>query len=377
MTSFSLHADSSWQDVERIVAIGDVHGDYDNFFEVLQGAGIVNRRGNWRAGDTHLVQLGDLPDRGPDTAKIIELMMKLERQARRRGGMVHVLIGNHEAMNILGDLRYVHPGEYEAFVNRNSPRLRDRYFELVLQNRMASQPDFEPGPEFRQQFDSEIPLGYVEHRIAWGPEGEYGSWVLEHNAIIRIGRTLFVHGGISPSVLGTGMEAINQGVRVELSLGEAGQRSGETGLATLEDGPLWYRGLALNDETLESPHVDAILAHYDVDRIVIGHTPGLGTIAPRFDAKVLVIDSGISDYYGGYLTSLTIEGNQLINIQNGEHLEIPTGDADVIPYFEAAARLAPDLRALQEYLYALKNPEQVEFLRQTEEPEQPVSGAPQ
>ena len=67
----------------------------------------------------------------------------------------------------------------------------------------------------------------------------------------------------------------------------------------------------------ESAHVDATLAHYDVDRIVIGHTPGLGTIVPRFGGKVLVIDSGISDYYGGYLTSLTIEGDRLINTQQG------------------------------------------------------------
>ena len=251
LTSFGLAAEHSWQDVERIVAIGDVHGDYDNFFQVLQEAGIVNRRGNWRAGDTHLVQLGDLPDRGPDTERIIELMMKLERQARRRGGMVHVLIGNHEAMNMLGDLRYVHPGEFEAFVNRNSQRLHERYYELVLQSRRAAEPDFEPGPEFREQFDNEIPLGYVEHRLAWGPEGDYGSWVLEHNAIIRINRTLFLHGGISPALLGTSMETINQGVHSELSMGEAGQRTeAPPGLATREDGPLWYRGLAINDEAL-------------------------------------------------------------------------------------------------------------------------------
>ena len=58
-------AEDKWQDVERIVAIGDIHGDYDNFLKLLKEANVVNRRGNWIAGETHLVQLGDVPDRGP------------------------------------------------------------------------------------------------------------------------------------------------------------------------------------------------------------------------------------------------------------------------------------------------------------------------
>ena len=79
-----MAAEDQWQDVERIVAVGDIHGDYDNFLKVLQGADIVNRRGNWIAGETHLVQLGDVPDRGPDTSNVIALLKKLEKQARER-----------------------------------------------------------------------------------------------------------------------------------------------------------------------------------------------------------------------------------------------------------------------------------------------------
>lgn len=364
--SNSLWAGEDGREAERIVAIGDVHGDYDNFVTVLEQAGIINRRGNWQAGETHLVQLGDLADRGPDTSRIIELLMQLERQARRRGGQVHVLIGNHEAMNMLGDLRYVHPGEYEAFVDNNSAALRDRYFAAVVARQQVLQPDFEPDTAFRQEWNSQIPLGWVEHRLAWSPDGEFGRWVLEKDAVLRLNNTLFLHGGISPSVIGMSVAEINTAVRAELAAGESGQTE-TPGLATAEGGPLWYRGLASNDEALEADHVAAILERYEVERIVIGHTPGTGTIVPRFGGRVLVIDSGISDYYGGHLTSLTLEADRLINTQNGTQLEIPVNDADPLPYFEAVLELDPGLTALRL---------QSEAVETSDSPEQQISAEP-
>ena len=70
-----------WEGVERIVAIGDLHGDYENYLEVLRIAGVVDKRGKWSGGKTHLVQTGDIPDRGPDTIKIIKHISKLAKQA--------------------------------------------------------------------------------------------------------------------------------------------------------------------------------------------------------------------------------------------------------------------------------------------------------
>ncbi len=297
-------AADSWEGVDHVVAVGDVHGDYTNFVAVLEQAGVIDRRGNWRAGKTHLVQLGDVPDRGPDTGKVIELLRKLERQAAKDGGAVHALIGNHEAMNMQGDLRYVHPGEYKAFVTRKSAQLRERYYTLVLEHRKAAEPDFAPDDAFRAAFEERYPLGYVEHRLAWAPQGDYGSWVLGHNAVIRIDRTLFVHGGISAAVAGMSLAAINQAVHDELARGDTAPGA-EPGLASAPDGPLWYRGLATEDGSATPEFVDALLAHFDVDRIVLGHTPGLGTIVPRFKGKVLVADAGMSSYYGGHLASLS------------------------------------------------------------------------
>src|SRR6056297_2910734 len=118
--------------IERIVAIGDLHGDWEGYIKTLRAAALVDERGRWKGGDTHLVQTGDIPDRGPDTRRIIEHMAKLARQARRDGGRVHNLIGNHEAMNVYGDLRYVTEEEFEAFATPRSKRLRERYLDAVL-----------------------------------------------------------------------------------------------------------------------------------------------------------------------------------------------------------------------------------------------------
>lgn len=331
-----------------IVAIGDIHGDYDNFKKVLIDAGLINRRGNWIAGDTRFVQLGDLPDRGPDTEKIIKQMQKLQRQATKDGGEVFALIGNHEAMNIYGDLRYVHPGEYKALKGKNSRQLRSRYYDAEVA-RLSADDTFVADSRFKDQWLQSHPLGFVEHRIAWSPDGKFGSWVVANNAIVKVGRSLFVHGGISPRLLGMSIDDINSQVRNELK----GDLPEEPGLSEAEDGPLWYRGLASNDEQLEADHVDDVLAAFDVDRIVLGHTPGLGTIVPRFGGKVLIIDTGISKYYGSHLASLRIEERNYFTIQNGEKIPLPNTNSEMLNYFERMAKGKPT-QALLNRLEELK-----------------------
>ncbi len=99
---------------------------------VLRSAEIIDNKNRWIAGRTHLVQLGNLPDRGPDTLEAFEFLKKLESQARRKRGRGHVLIGNHDAMNMWGRLNYVTPEEYEAFVTRDSGETREyEYKETV------------------------------------------------------------------------------------------------------------------------------------------------------------------------------------------------------------------------------------------------------
>ncbi|EED31730.1 metallophosphoesterase [gamma proteobacterium NOR5-3] len=349
MTGTSALAEQwDWQGIDRVVAIADLHGDYQSYITVLEQAGLVNGRGRWTGGTTHLVQLGDVPDRGPDTARIIEHLMKLETQAKKAGGKVHALIGNHEVMNMTGDLRYVHPGEYEALKSRRSRRLQDDYYARVVDFLSNGESPVEIDEAFREQWLKDHPLGYVEHRQHWLPNGEFGAWVAGHNTVVRINRSLFVHAGISPDYLDRSIGDINDAVRAELAKPNAADLT----IVVDERGPLWYRGLALGDESPEvAVEVDALLKYFDVDRIVVGHTPGYGTVVPRYDARVIAADSGLAQHYGGHLASLLIEGGKVYTLQRGQQVPLPTSDAGLLDYFRAINQIEPDVNNL---LYRIK-----------------------
>jgi len=285
----SIAAADTWSGVERIVAVGDVHGDYDQFVRILEQTELIDSETNWIGGRTHLVQTGDVPDRGPDSRKVFDLLMKLEKQARKAKGYVHALVGNHEAMNVYGDLRYVHPGEFEAFKKREASD------------------------------DAEHPAGWVEHRKALGPTGRYGRWIGKHNVVIKINRTLFLHGGIGPRYAQATIRELNQQAREELA--DLGLTPG--GMLIDNEGPLWYRGLAQNDEATETAHLEALLALHGVDRIVIGHTTTDGGIVSRFGGRVVQIDVGMSEAYGGHLGVLILEGDEAFAIEEGVRRKLP------------------------------------------------------
>lgn len=349
-------AEDVWTGVDRIVAIGDVHGDYDQFFTLLQQTGLVNDRGRWTGGRAHLVQIGDIPDRGPDTRRIMDLLMRLERQAAQAGGRVHALIGNHDAMNIYGDLRYTTPEEFAAFRTSDSERVRDAFWQQHVDEMKSNSSQAEPveiDEAQRNKWYEEHPLGWFEHRFAYGPRGEYRGWVEEHNAVIKINDTLFVHGGISPSLATASIRDINERVRAELqdlSLIEGG-------MVIATDGPLWYRGLAVGDEEELSEHVTAVLDFHEVSRIVIGHTPTEGTVIPRFGGSVVNIDVGLSAAYGARLACLVIEKGTPYAIHRGVKLPLPAGsEEELLEYFTTAAKLDPAPSPLNSLIEQLAGP---------------------
>lgn len=110
----------------RVVAIGDIHGDFDSFVNILRHAGLIDERLAWSGGAATLVQTGDFTDRGPRVRQVMDLLMSLERQAPLAGGRVVVLLGNHEVMNLLGEFRDVAPGAYDAFADERSDERRAR-----------------------------------------------------------------------------------------------------------------------------------------------------------------------------------------------------------------------------------------------------------
>ena len=192
--------------VERIVAVGDVHGAYTRYLEILRTAGIIDKRDRWAGGKAHLVQLGDVVDRGPDSRKAIDFLRRLERDAASAGGRVHYLIGNHEAMRMIGDYRYIVPGEYAAFADGDSRDVRQQIIETLA-------------PDVREQALKDTPLGMVELVRAFALKGPYGAYLRTLNAVVKINGVVFLHGGISPAVAPLPCEQINATIRRELGAG--------------------------------------------------------------------------------------------------------------------------------------------------------------
>jgi hypothetical protein len=333
-------AQSTWQHVARVVVFGDLHGDYAKFHDMLSQAGLIDARDAWNGGATHLVQLGDVPDRAPDTRKILDLLMRLEPQARRAGGYVHALIGNHEAMNMEGDLRYTTPGEFAAFADRDSPRRRDAYYAAVVAALQAHPPAgglpvFDA--TYRAQFDTDHPLGWVEHMAAWSSTGVYGRWVLTHGAVIRIDDTLYLHAGIGPAFLPFDIDTMNKAVLAALRH-EPEIAGGPHDILWSEQGPLWYRGMAQNDEVPESDNVAAALSRNGVRRIMVGHTKQYSMINSRFDGAVIFTDIAVKGGCADPHAFLIKDGDTLMVLYRGHRLPLRTsGEAHAAYLSEIAA----------------------------------------
>lgn len=313
---------AQWDGVSRIVAIGDLEGDFEKFTDMLRTAGVINESNRWSGGETHLVQLGDIPDRGPNSRMIMDLLMQLEPQAQRAGGRVHALIGNHEAMNVYGDLRYVHPGEYAAFATSRSARVRDRYYQQYMRalrrNPPASGlPVFDAA--YRAQWDAEHPLGWVEHREAWSPSGRYGRWITRHNAVIRINDTLFLHAGLGPSFAAAPRPAMNAAVTSELN-----ERPSPIypGILENQEGPLWYRGFSQNEEAAEASNLDNVLRSQGVARVVVGHTKVTSTVLPRFNGRVVIADIAVPRGHQDPHAFLIFEDGAWTTIHRGQRVPL-------------------------------------------------------
>ncbi len=345
---------SEWRfdDVDRVVALSDVHGAYEPMSKTLVNAGVIDEDGHWVGGETHLVITGDLLDRGPDSRLVMDLLMRLETEAEAAGGKAHLLIGNHEAMNLVGDLRYVAREEYAAFAADESADEREHWFQ-----RDVARAGLENGDELalRARFDESHPPGFFAHRRAFAADGEYGAWLLTKPLVVVINETAFVHGGLSPLIAGMGLDGVNEGLSNDLtryvsvfaklqqdgvllpgdnfyeheSIAMAFRPGLETGTETMTaineiselresglhalDGPLWYRGNVYCSPLIESSRLDEALAAIGASRVVVGHSPTPNRrVLDRLDGRVLEVDTGmLSAYYSGRGHALVLEGDEV------------------------------------------------------------------
>jgi hypothetical protein len=348
---------------EAVVAIGDVHGDFDDFVAILQRTGLIDKQNHWTGGKTTLVQVGDLLDRGPKPREVMDLMMTLEKEAKQAGGRVVSLLGNHEMMNIIGDLRYVTPVNYASFADTNSEKRQKAAYEDYVKWRNSHAALLAELPQPMELTEAEWiarhPVGFVEQRDAFGPTGEYGVWLRRHAAVVEIEEIIFLHGGIHPELANTKLDAMNNRIHDEIKTFDSAKQylqneklilpfftlqemnnvlqaeviaerkshvpgNDERQAKILEflkfqewlsvrvDGPLWYRGYDQWTEEEGTPQAAKLLEAYKATHIVVGHTVQKGgRIRPRFGNKVFQIDTGmLSSYYpGGRPSALEICGD--------------------------------------------------------------------
>jgi hypothetical protein len=353
--------------VDRVVAFADVHGAYTELVTLLRETGIVDAQDHWAAGRSHVVSLGDLLDRGADSRKVMDLLMRLQGEATAAGGQLHVVLGNHEAMNLLGDLRYVHPGEYASFADVESAA-----------ERAARRKAWETaqGAGSGAAFDQKFPPGFFGHRAALGPGGKYGQWLLSLPVAITVNDSLFMHAGPSSVLRGMSLPEVNLRYRTALTdylgLADRLEQAGlvqpgdeyrarpklarerlavQTAAAATSggaadnaltdavqrfeaaadndmlsvDGPNWYRGAALCNEVAETDVLLPLLRQFGVARLVVGHTPTRDLrAASRFDGRAVKLDAGMNRAaYKGRAAALFIEPSGLSVRYAGETAATP------------------------------------------------------
>jgi len=363
------------QTPRRIVAVGDIHGAHDQFVSVLTRAGLIDSTGRWTGGATTLVQTGDYTDRGAKVRAVLDLLMALEERARKGGGQVTTLLGNHEVMNILGDVRDVTPEICLAFADSSSENRREtawKQYEALAAARAKVRASVPAVYRLsRDEWLTAHPPGCLEYREALGKGGRYGRWLRTKSIAAVVEGTLFMHAGISPDrpaavdvVNGTArsemarfesyfqrmvnrklalpfftfaevlavsnaeLEAASAVMAAAKAMGEAPDLSAfdvallreaidiinmsQWSLLT-PDGPLWFRGYAQwPEDDATRAKVFGFLDTAKLTRVVVGHTPMTTGITLRFDNRVVLIDTGmLTPIYKGRPAALEIRGTTL------------------------------------------------------------------
>jgi Calcineurin-like phosphoesterase len=342
----------------RIVAVADVHGAGPAFVKILQRAGLIDERQQWIGGDAVLVQTGDLLARGADERMALDLLMSLESQAAAGGGRVQVLLGNHEEMILLGEMRDTAPAAFSAFADDKSEARREQAFQAAKK--------VSKGTLDKDAWMTAHPAGYVEYRDAFSPGGRYGKWLRTKPIVVAIEDTVFMHAGINPAVTTETLENINKRARQEVTEWDQGlkwlvnhdlalpfstlrevveaadaqytrlaSRAKQDGTVSEDDaaiakalqpllnvggssllspdGPLWFRGFAQWTDEEGAPLMAGLLKKYKVKRFVTGHTPQPnGRMASRFGNTLFLIDTGMvagKFYPNGRPSALEIKGD--------------------------------------------------------------------
>ena len=259
----------------RVVAIGDLHGDLPATRRALRLAGAIDTKDRWIGGDLVVVQVGDVLDRGDDERAILDLLQRLEIEAKTKGGRLIQLLGNHEAMNAKGDFRYVTASGMADFdttagMELSAPGVGDRIDVAAAR------------------------------RDAFRPGGPYARRLARLSVAVRVGDTVFVHAGLLPRYARIPISRLNKASRTWLQGGGPYPEWMDDA-----DGPLWTRAYT-KDTAKACAALGEALALLKASRMVIGHTVYRNGIESGCGGALWRIDTGMSRAFGGPVEVLEI-----------------------------------------------------------------------
>ncbi len=267
---------SVYPEPSKLFIISDIEGNFTAFRRLLIEGHVIDSNFNWTFGDGHLVLIGDFVDRGNQQTEVLWLIYSLEEKAKAAGGYVHYILGNHEIMDLSGDLRYLQPKYHDVAV-----LMETSFTELI------------------------------------GPNSEIGRWLRTKNVVEKIGDMLFTHGGISSSinVLQLPVDTINQLSRPYY--GDSAYHYADPRQETIygDQGPFWFRGYYKDATGHEPSMIDSSLSLYSVQHIVTGHTIISDTISVLYDHKLFNTDV---HHAGGFSEALLKEDGHFYRLVKGE-----------------------------------------------------------
>ncbi len=292
-----------YDNVERVVAVGDLHGNYSGFCAILRHCGLIDASDRWIARGTHLVQMGDVVGRGGQPRKILSLLRRLENEAREYGSEVHMLLGNHETMSLRG---------FHAY--RTAEEIRD--FSEAAGEAVAERDNVDTTEKSRLERPT-VPAalkGFVPESVRFdlSPQGRVGGWLAGLNSALKINGILFVHGGLTREFGFESLALLNE--RISREITSETEPFDPRAMHLGNKGPQWTRDYTLNPSESAREELEDVLRFHRCSTMVVGHTPTFhidrnqaGRIIPLYDNRLYCTDTGIGKVYGEQLSALTLE----------------------------------------------------------------------
>jgi hypothetical protein len=303
---------------QRIVAIGDLNGSLEALLGILRGLRLIGRNNQWVARGTHLVQVGDLFNRGGGARSAFELLLKLKKQAPARKSQVTVLLGNHEVMTAMGNEAYCSVDEYLSFATeaqkRAWPGKVRKAMGRIYRDHAPGGPILPLNPRV-EAWKVENAPGQSAMRRSLGPRGRLGRPLRKLPIALMLGDSVFSHAPLTPRWARLGIDGLNDATRQAWDSAPAFYRDLPAG-SILDDsnGPLWNRDLITSQSARTRKQLTSSLQHLGAKRMIVGHTmtrhikggkDGVIKLCQR--GKLVCIDVGLGRSTPGPCTALVIE----------------------------------------------------------------------